>query len=150
MANATVQSEQKTQKHIEEIDPNSLMDNIGRSTLTLTIIVSLVLHIFIIGLTSIHYIYQCNKYKTFKPEDEIKKIEAAKLKKAKAKEKKERMAKAIAAEKERIAKEKKAKAEAKKHPKSKKESQIEKDVNAVSNERPETGGLNNLDDEFDE
>ena len=44
-------------RNIDNIDPNSLLTNIGSKNLTLLLIISLALHILILGVTSINYIY---------------------------------------------------------------------------------------------
>ena len=61
-----------------QVDPDALMRDISRSVLGRMVIVSLLIHVLIIGGTSVGYISQCFKYGTTDPKSAIAKIEAEK------------------------------------------------------------------------
>jgi uncharacterized protein YqfA (UPF0365 family) len=57
------------------LHPEELMDDISQSTMGKTMAMSIVLHLLVIGLTSIGFIRLCNQYKTLHPRWEIQRVQ---------------------------------------------------------------------------
>jgi hypothetical protein len=65
-------------KQVKEssIYPDHLMADVARSTLARTFVLSLIIHVAVLGLTSIRYIGLCFEHKTWQPDEVIKELRA--------------------------------------------------------------------------
>ena len=132
----------------EVADPDTLMDEVKQSRMTRTILVSLVAHLLIVGLTSFGLFADWSEYGFIMP-IEIKAEKAARAeaeRKHKAKEEAEKKAEARA---ETAAKAGEISAGEDKPVAGKEESNYEKKVLEVSDERPTQSSITGLDGDLD-
>ena len=130
----------------ENFNPNDLLVKVARPRLTVSMILSLVLHIILLGLTSIGFIRLCVHYKTMRPKDAVKAEQKAfeEAEKQKAQEDRIRNAQ-LKAQEEKAKKEAEEKKAAPQEPKTseqpKKKSKIEQKLEETADPATATGSL---------
>ncbi len=125
----------------KEVHPEELMKGISDTTLVKKIMLSLGLHVLLLGITSIGFIGLCVKYTSFDPQAEIKKEEAGKKAAAEEAEAKAAAEKAKNKKKGTKAKPDKTTPSGQELPATQgqtkpKKSKIERDLEKTSKERP--------------
>lgn len=140
----------ETFRNLDNYKPDELMYSVSKSRMTMTFLLSLVVHLIFIALLSVPFISNCIKYNTLDPSTVIAEINKKKEEEAKKLDKEKKKAERLKKLQEEA--ELKQKAETKenknKQEGGKKLSKIEESLQETSDERPESSSLDGIDDEL--